>query len=146
MRITTEVREVTPGELAWFTKCAIDGFARAFAPAFQRMRLPPLYESGIYFAFEPNHGSGLEDFSTPLETLERGCGDCDDLVIYRLCELYAPRVTFQKVKGGGSVPFQVDTSPACCSCEWVGESMHVQVRFKNGTLEDPAVLLGAPCP
>jgi hypothetical protein len=143
LRISTQVRECTPGELAWFVKATIDGLARAFAPAFQRMRLPPLYESGIRFAFEPNHGSGDEDFATPLDTLERGCGDCDDLVIYRLCELYAPRVQFRRI-GGQLLPASVDTSPASCSCEWVGESMHVQVRLKNGTLEDPAVLLGAP--
>jgi hypothetical protein len=143
LRISTTVREQTPGELAWFVKAAIDGFARAFAPTFARMRLPPLYESGIVFAFEPFHGSGDEDFATPLETLERGAGDCDDLVIYRLCELYAPHVTFHTVNGA-RVPLSVDTRAASCTCEWVGESMHVQVRMKNGSIEDPAVLLGAP--
>ncbi len=139
MRISTEVRELTPEELAWFVKCSCEGIARGFAPAFLRMRLPPLYQSGIRFAFEHNHGSGDEDFASPLQTLERGFGDCDDLVIYRLCELYAPRVTFRQ-----GVPVAIDTSAASCSCEWVGESMHVQVRLKNGSLEDPAVLLGAP--
>jgi hypothetical protein len=139
MRISTQLRELTPGELAWFVKSSIEGFARGWAPAFRRMKLPPLYESGIRFEYEPTHGSGDEDFATPLDTLERGWGDCDDLVIYRLCELYAPTVSFTQ-KGN---PVVVDSRAGGCSCEWTGESMHVQVRLRNGTLEDPAVLLGA---
>lgn len=140
MRISTEVRELTPSELAWFVKSTIDGLARAFAPAFRRMALPPLYSSGIRFAFERGHGSGNEDFATPLETLDRRAGDCDDLVIYRLSELYAPTVRLDR----NGWPSSVDSSAASCSCEWVGESMHVQVRHRGGQLEDPAVRLGAP--
>lgn len=91
------------------------------------MLLPPLYQSGIRFAYEPNHGSGNEEFASPLTTLERRAGDCDDLVIYRLAELYA-----------------AGHNGAACSCEWVGDSMHVTVRLPNGSLEDPSTILGAP--
>ena len=140
MRISTEAREQTPGELAWLVKSAIEGFARGAAPSFRRMRLPPLYQSGIVFAYEPNHGSGDEDFALPEMTLARGCGDCDDLIIYRLCELWAPSIKFDRFGN----PCALDTSPASCSCEWVGENMHVQVRHRSGKLEDCAVLLGAP--
>lgn len=127
MRISTDLVEQTPEELAYCVKCAIEGFAKGAAPSFRRMRLPPLYESGIRFAFEADHGSGCEDFAQPVVTYDRRAGDCDDLVIYRLCEFYS--------KG--------DFGPTC-SCVWTGEAMHVQVRLKNGKLEDPAILCGAP--
>lgn len=147
MRVSTEIEEATPEEVAWFVKSHIEGIARGFAPTFLRMRLPRLEDSGIRFAYEPDHGGGHEDFATPLATYERQWGDCDDLVIYKLCELWSPTVRFRTERdpsGQVRLPCAVDQSAASCSCEWRGESMHVTVRLRNGDLYDPAVQLGAP--
>lgn len=137
MKISFDVPPgVTPGECAVLVKNLIEGAARGWvtAPpgqrlsAFQRWNLPPLYESGVRFAYEDGHGTGNEEFQSPWLTFKRKKGDCDDLIIYRLCETWCAGV---------------GTS---CFCEWVMGDMHVKVRFPTGELEDPAVLLGAPDP
>ena len=59
--------------------------------------LPPLYKASrvkgepgsIIYLGEPWAGNGIEEFATPWQVVERGCGDCDDLVIYRGAELIA---------------------------------------------------------
>lgn len=124
-----DVPAPTSGTLANFAKCALEGMARGYAAMMPFWRLPPLYRSGIRFAYEPHHGTGIEDWAAPLTTYRRKCGDCDDLVIYRLAELYA----------GGE-------ERASCRALWLNESVHVLVRRADGTIEDPAVALGAPHP
>lgn len=116
------------GEIANFVKHVIEGAARGWVAPFQRANLPPLYETGVRFAYEPNHGDGNEEFANPFQVLARGLGDCDDLVIYRLCEIYA---------GGGK---------ATCQAQWWGNAVHVRIRHADGTIEDPSVELGAPAP
>jgi len=51
--------------------------------------LPPLYKSEVKYQAEPWAGQGVEEFADPWTVLERGWGDCDDLVIYRGAELIA---------------------------------------------------------
>lgn len=51
--------------------------------------VPPLYKSKIQYQPEPWAGEGVEEFADPYTVLERGWGDCDDLVIYRGAELLA---------------------------------------------------------
>ena len=127
MQLVLDVPEgVTPNELATLTKSVLEGAALGWCGAFRRWKLPPLYQSGIRFAYEAGHGSGVEDFASPLTTYQRRAGDCDDLIIYRLCELYCAGIL------------------ATCFCEWLGNALHVKVRLPDGELEDPSVLLGAP--
>jgi hypothetical protein len=111
--------------LAQIVKGIIEGAAYGCVDALRQWRLPPLYESGVRFAYEPQHGTGLEMFDLPLVVYQRQWGDCDDLVIWRIAELVA---TGER---------------ATCRAIFVGEQLHVLVRRRNGTLEDPAVLLGA---
>lgn len=123
MRLWTAVPIAPPGELAWFVKCLLEGMAYGCVPAWRQWGLPQLYRSGIRYAFEPEHGSGNEEFALPPTVYQRGWGDCDDLVIYRLCELAAA------------------AERATCRTEWRGGELHVLVRRGDGSLEDPALLL-----
>lgn len=52
-------------------------------------RLPPLYSTTVRYQEEPNSGSGLEQFDSPWQVIQRGHGDCDDLVGWRVAELRA---------------------------------------------------------
>lgn len=129
MRIEVPVDAIErPGFVAYLVKCTIEGLARGYAPLFAHWHLPGLYESGVRFALEPAHGTGFEDFALPHDTLARGAGDCDDLVIYRLSQLYA-----------------AGENGAACHAQWLPTNeIHVLVRRANGDLEDPSILLGAP--
>lgn len=111
--------------LAQLVKGVIEGAAYGCVDAFRQWRLPPLFSSGVVFRYEPGHGTGWEMFDLPPIVYARRWGDCDDLVIWRICELAA----------GGE--------RATCRTVFVGEQLHVLVRRTNGQLEDPAVLLGA---
>jgi hypothetical protein len=121
----TGLSKFSGGQLAYFAKCTIEGFAQGSVPCAQHWRLPPLYQSGIRYAEEPNHGKGLEDFALPFKVFERRWGDCDDLCIYRIWELRVAGV------------------PATCNAIWIGDRVHVRVRLPDGNLEDPSIILGA---
>lgn len=126
MKISTVLGpEFTGGQVANFSKLAIEAFAMGSVPLAGIWRLPPLYRSGIRFQKEPEHGSGNEDFALPNVTFSRKWGDCDDLVIYRLWEL------------------RVQGEAATCRAIWQDNAVHVLVRRKDGQLEDPSILLGA---
>lgn len=140
MNICTDIGKEWPDEyVAWFVKCAIEGFARGCLPMARVWRLPPLYQSGIRFQPEPNHGTGSEEFALPALTFERKWGDCDDLVIYRLWELWCAG------------------EPATCAVIFIDNQEHVRVRRGpqhrprghtnicqcEGCIEDPAVICGA---
>ncbi len=127
MKISTVLGpEFSGGQVANFSKCAIEAFARGSVPMAGLWRLPPLYSSGIRFQREPEHGSGNEDFALPNVTYGRKWGDCDDLVIYRLWELW--------VQGERS---------ATCRAVWQDNAVHVLVRRADQRLEDPSIILGA---
>ena len=117
------------GFLGFLAAQLLNGLADGYMPLATLCPLPPLYESGIRYALEPNHGSGWEDFSNPWQTLQRGWGDCDDLILYRLIEL------------------GLSGERARCRAEWVGNGVHVLIRRGDGiTMEDPSLRLGAPGP
>jgi hypothetical protein len=120
-----------PAERAWFVKSAIEGFALGCLPSFRRWNLPPLYQSGVRFRLPPEHGSGVELMQAPLYTYRDGWGDCDRLLVWWLCEKWS------------------QDRPARCSTYFMGGAMHVCGRNSwddTGTLEDPAVVLGATVP
>lgn len=126
MKISTVLgSEFTGGQVANFSKLAIEAFAAGSVPMAGVWRLPPLYSSGIRFAKEPEHGSGNEDFALPNVCFARKWGDCDDLVIYRLWEL------------------RVQGEHATCRAVWQDNAVHVLVRRANRQLEDPSIILGA---
>jgi len=113
------------GQFAYLVKCTIEGLARGCVPCAAQWRLPPLFRSGIRFQPQPTYGKGLENFRLPFDVYQRRQGDCDQLVIYRLWELYVHGVQ------------------AICRAEWIGDRVHVLVRLPNGQLEDPSLILGA---
>ena len=131
-------RTLPPGYLAWFVKSYLEGCALGIQPALwsKLWQLPPLYRSGVRYSLEPGHGSGVEDFALPPDVLRRGVGDCDDLVIWRLAELwqrYHPTV-LPGLIAAGTVPH--------CIAEWQFGELHVLIRMPDGSTEDPSALLG----
>lgn len=126
LRIVTDV-PIKGGEaLARYIKSTIEGKANGCVFAWRtEWRLPPLYQSGVRFRYEPQHGTGNEEFALPPVTYGRKWGDCDDLVIYRICELVAAG------------------ERATCRTYWKGQALHVAVRRGDGSVEDPAIMLGA---
>lgn len=135
MFVTADAPIEDPRLMALWVKNLIEGLAKGFAPMMKIWGLPPIYNAGIHFEYEQDHGSGREEFASPLRTFKRQAGDCDDLVIYRISGLLSRGI------------------PASCRTFWYGQSMHVQVRRqnKNGSrtwVEDPSIALGAPvsCP
>lgn len=119
------------GEAPFLVKCALEGFARGCLPPWSRWNLPPLYRSGVRYQAEQGYGSGVERFAMPPETYANGHGDCDRLVVWRLCELWAAGY------------------PASCRAVWSGSRIHVLIRHsfdESGPLEDPSILLGAVAP
>jgi hypothetical protein len=114
-----------PEVVAEVVQGTIMGVGYGASKEFARLRLPSIYSAGIRFALPKTHGGGIEHFSLPWDTYERGKGDCDQLVIYRIAELAS--------KG----------ELATCRALWLGDDLHVQVRRANGKVEDPAIKLGA---
>lgn len=140
MKITTALGPEFSGDaLAYFVKCAIESFAQGSVPMAVIWQLPPLYSSGISYQKEPNHGSGNEEFALPKVIYDRHWGDCDDLVIYRLWELY------------------IAGERASCAVVFLDGALHVRVRRGPGhrparhapdcqcpqCIEDPSILCGA---
>lgn len=153
LRVSTRIPPTSNGGLAWWVKCTLDGFALGNAPMWQGWQLPPLYGGRVRFAYEPNHGSGNEEFAQPPDVFARGWGDCDDLVNARLTEIY-----------GASLPasfYRLSTQEQSVSlnrlrlriargklpstlCKWQDSALHVLIRLPDGGEEDPSIKLGAP--
>jgi transglutaminase-like putative cysteine protease len=90
-------------------------FARAGRP------LPPLYAAGVrYMRSDPR-----EHWQTPVETLSRGGGDCEDLAMWRAAEL--------RVSGEPARVVWRRTGPRV---------LHAVVRRGDGRIEDPSRALG----
>lgn len=88
--------------------------------------IPSLYGGRIHYELEP---PGQERWQTPLETAALGFGDCEDLVGYRLFELWRERIF------------------ARCHIVQINPRLfHVLVRYPNGQIEDPSARLGMPVP
>lgn len=91
--------------------------------------IPPLYQCGIRYAEEPE-GQPYEDFAAVPVVLARKCGDCDDLVSWRIAEL---RNAGENAKV--RLKWQYDLSRG-------SRMYHVLVRRADGTVEDPSLRLG----
>jgi hypothetical protein len=83
-----------------------------------RDQIPTLYTSKIRYQVEP---WGEERWQTALETAQRGVGDCEDLVAYRLAELWRDGVK--------AVPYVYTVRPGL---------RHVVIKHRDGTIEDPS--------
>lgn len=103
------------------------------AARLQMQRLPPLYQSGIRFRPEPE---GTESFVLPLVTYSRGFGDCAHLSLIRVAELRNARE-----KAGFRIKWSTQLHPVT---RLPVRLFHVQVRRRDGNIEDPSQLLGMP--
>lgn len=121
---TVFAEQEKPGYQAWFVKNVIDGIARGARFFYPGWGLPPLYESGVKFQLPADHGGGREYFALPPVVYQKGWGDCDQLVIWRLIELHAQ-----------------GEQTAECKADWIGGAMHVRLRRGNGRTEDPSRIL-----
>jgi hypothetical protein len=128
MRIVSQLPPWQPGFSAWWVAHTLDGMARGYTPWAALNPLPPLYGGRIRYRMDPSHGSGTEVFNSPWVVAERGEGDCNDLVTYRLVELYL----------SGERP---RAEPDHTRAEWQGGEIHVLIRRQNGELEDPSIIL-----
>lgn len=151
--VGTRIQATSDGALAWWVKCALDGFALGCVPMWRAWNLPPLYSGAVRFEFEPQHGSGREDFAMPPDVFARGWGDCDDLIVARLAELISPTLpasfysaddkTQQQALQRVRAQMGANKLPAT-RAQWQGEQLHVLIRFPDGRTEDPSLILGAP--
>lgn len=111
--------------------------------------LPPLFASGVRYKEDPQ---GREDWRDVYAILERGFGDCDNLVCWRVGELRAagirasPVIKWQHLPQALAVQFgyKAQTHPGDPTGIppeglWL---VHCCVRFPNGSVEDTSKLLG----
>lgn len=126
MRLEHRLPQWPTGFLAYWVCHALDGFARGYLPFAAINPLPPLYGTRIQYRNDPLYGSGREIFSHPWRVLQRGHGDCNDLVLYRLIEL---------MLAGENPSPEADHTRSV----WRGDDVHVLVRRANGALEDPSI-------
>lgn len=98
--IASPIRD--PREVATIARGYLMGVVEVNRILIRRRHVPPIYESGVVFKGEPWAGKkpvivaakgcwmklpGLDEFADCLTTYKRGCGDCDDLVAWRVAEL-----------------------------------------------------------
>lgn len=128
MRIVIDTPDEDDETEADLVRWILQGAAYGSAPSFKRRRLPRLADSGIVFAEDPMYGSGTERFHLPWEVYEKGEGDCNDLLVYRMAEMIA-----------------YDNMRPTVRCIWLGDDLHVQIRPspKSKKLEDPSIFCGA---
>jgi len=90
--------------------------------------LPRLSDGYVWFEAEPWEGS-FEEFAPLDVVLSRGRADCDDIVAWRLADLWDRGET---------------TAHSAGYCRWVGGERHFhgQIRRGNGLIEDPSRNLG----
>lgn len=100
----------------------LDALVRLNLLYMRRRKLPPLYKSGVKYRREPRGRS--ERWQTYPETLVLGFGDCEDLSCIRVAEL--------RLQGVNAMPWLVQR----------GKTWHVVVKYPDGHIEDPSMILG----
>jgi hypothetical protein len=87
------------------------------------VRVPSLYASGVRYVREP---VGREWWQTVVDNLDEHEGDCEDLACHRAAELIV----------GGELGARAET------IRTARHTFHAITRRADGTLEDPAAVLG----
>lgn len=123
MSVKATFRARTTRELeAYVTGLALASWSQLQDPPVAAY-IPPLYSGQIrYKREEPNR----EHWQSAQETAERGRGDCEDLVAYRLAELWRAGELGAKAR-------VLTISPTL---------RHVVVERADGAIEDPSKRLG----
>lgn len=110
-------------DLSHSIQAMIQTVAKSWAIALAKNPLPPFYECNIRYRPEPLKNAA-EEWVDPYTVFTRKYGDCDDLVIWRLAEIF-------NKSGVGSA------WPAVAREIGTGK-YHVFIRHRNGSFEDPA--------
>lgn len=120
---------VVPWQDAADLQAALDAVTAIDMHQLATMRIPPLYESGVYWRDETclakNIPETCERFLTAAQCLKEGAGDCDDLAPWRAAELLLQGVRAR------AIPQRVD-----------GRNWHVVVQLPRGGVECPSTILG----
>jgi hypothetical protein len=117
------MRASTIGELEGLvTGLALASLSQMRDPT-QGPRIPGIYCGRIRYEREPRK---RERWQTALETAIRGSGDCEDLVAYRLAEIWKDGETKARAR-------VLHVNPTL---------RHVVVQRANGRIEDPSKRLG----
>ena len=109
------------------------GLSLGWSRELRRKPLPPIYSSGVFYKPEPREWP-VEEIADPYTVYERKWGDCDDLVLWRLSEIFA---SFPKDPTFDSLPAWPVVARSI-----VEPHSHVLIRLRNGELEDPSIILG----
>lgn len=123
-----------PGEgldLSFAIRDVILALAKVWAEELKRRPLKPFYSYKIRYKPEPLT-SLAEEWVDPCTVVERGHGDCDDLVIFRLAQIliacgYDCKDLTAPLPAWPSVAREVGTG-----------KYHVMIGFPDGSWEDPA--------
>lgn len=92
---------------------------------------PKLYRSGVRYCDDST--ARFDEWCDIPTVLSRGCGDCDDLVPWRLAELWRQGRTQAEAHAIEQVLSNGDTL------------FHLQIRFAGtNEIEDPSQMLGMP--
>jgi hypothetical protein len=87
---------------------------------------PPLYKSGVTYCGDMGPDDPWKDIP---QVLKDGCGDCDDLVPWRLAELW-----LRGVQASPVAHLETDSE---------GNALfHVTIATPSGDTEDPSIMLG----
>ena len=122
MAVRPSLNAVTNAELEGLVNgLAHQSYAQMLDPATAK-KIPVLYTSSIRYKLEP---AGQEIWQSAYETARLGYGDCEDLVAYRLAELWK-----DGIKARAKV---LSITPTL---------RHVVLVHKNGDIEDPSKALG----
>lgn len=105
--------------------------AEIWAPELLERPLPGIYELPLRFRPEPKT-SIAEEWVDPYTVVRRGFGDCDDLVIFRLAQIFGE----QGLPEDG-IRSQLPAWPCVYWLRGSGD-YHVLIRHASGQDEDPA--------
>ncbi len=104
--------------------------------------IAPLYMTGVRYKEDP---AGREDWRDLYSVLQRGYGDCDNLVAWRTAELQAagikarPVIKWQHIPQQQALALGYPKSVAPSGGLWM---VHCLVQWPDGRVEDPSKLLG----
>lgn len=73
-------------QLAWVARRLAEAVVEINRLYLRMYKVPPLYSGAVVYQEEPA-GQGFEEFAPIPQVLQRGWGDCDDLVPWRVAEL-----------------------------------------------------------
>lgn len=107
------------------------GLAEAWSMELARNPLPQFSACNIKYKPEPATAEA-EEWVDPYTCRQRGHGDCDDMVIWRLAEIFV-NAGYDPRKGRENIP----AWPAIY-CHDDGFRYHVAIKHRNGKIEDPA--------